>query len=1671
MFPLRFFALALAGAVVASASPVFAATPTDAGNRLTYLDSDDPFYPHKDFPKLITPQWVGEPGVEAVVILAIDDMRTNQTAKYELFLRPILERLKKMDGRAPVSIMTCSYGTNDLPQIQSWLKEGLNIDAHTIAHPCPLLQKGSFTNAWNTYHDCVDLLNRIPGNKPVAFRMPCCDSMNSPSPRFYAEIFNRASPNGNFLTIDSSVMCVLTTNDTSLPRELVLDALGRERFRKYFPAQTNAITKKSLANFGTYIEDYPYPYVVNKVCWEFPAMVPSDWEAFNTHGATNATTLADWKAALDAVVRKQGVFTWIFHPHGWSSPAQIIEFIDHAERTHGKKVKFLTFREAQERLDKNLLKGQLLRDGQGGDNGVRVLDLNNDGFIDVVVGNSTTFLTRTWNTHSFTWMETGFPTRLSLSFHMLDDGGAPYVADERVRFGVIRQDGSAMFVGPDLTGHPQMSPMKSWEFKENKWIADTTFSNAIPRDVWLAMLLPTNGFHDLSVLKATRSFGPDRGVRFRDMDHDGICELIVANESQQAVFKWSESERAWKKLDGAWPKGVLLVERGQDNGVRFADVNGDGFEDLLVSNERGFSLYLYINTPKLNLGIPKGWTFKQREGTRIGGTSSASPQSPPSINQPGTRVTRPSETDRDIPPFVRAGEHRNNGAWFHLGQLFVQNEDTAHLPDNVDRRPFKELLVGGEQPPKSPEESLKAFQVRPGFKVELVASEPLVMDPVAFDWGADGKLWVVEMADYPRGIDDHGKPGGRIVFLEDTDGDGKYDKRTVFLDGVNFPNGIMCWRKGVLVSAAPEIFYAEDTDGDGKADVKKVLFTGFREGNQQHRINGFEYGLDGWVYAANGDSGGQIVRVGGVLSGPVTSNSPPIDIRGYDIRFKPDTGEIDLVAGQTQFGRHRDDWGNWFGNNNPNWLWHYHIPIHYLKRNPQLVVKSTRTMLANYTPPNQVFTIGKPQQRFNWPDRINEVTSANSATPYRDDLFGPGFATSVFMSEPANNVVHREVLEPDGVTFKSHREPDEQDREFLASADNWFRPTMLKTGPDGALYIADMYRLIIEHPEYFPEELKNRPDMRDGDDKGRIWRVYPEGKTLRKVPNLAKLNTTKLVAAMDSPNGWQRDVAQRILVDLGDKAAAKLLSELMINSNNPKARLQALCTLDGLKAVTPDVIIQARMDGHQALREHIRRICEPFGKLLPEKYDLNKKDETASLMRAINSLQSVDFEDGPRVAYQLALSLGEWKNGGNPLLDLSRFHVDENPHIQVAVLSSAIPHLDRILAGLFEEGNKQPSQALIEQFIGLAAALGRDAALVKPLERITASSSGKFSSWQISAIASFLDALDRRGTPLSKFQATAGPELKQSLQKLDALFAEARANTSPQFAISNSQFSIPSIRLLGRGPTEQEQDFARLGALLNPQVPPEVQQAALASLKKLASPRVASLLLGKWNELTPTVRSEALAALMGRAEWTQALLAAIEGGKLTTSALGTTQQQQLLTNPSAAVRERAAKLFAVGNPDRQKVVKQYQSALELQGNPARGAQLFGGTCATCHKLRGAGSSVGPDLGTVADKPAASLLVAILDPNQAVDPAYVYYIGVTKDNRDVSGIIVTETPNSVTFRNAGGLEETVLRADLKELRTSGLSLMPEGLEAALNPQAIADIIAFIQSGAPAPARRK
>jgi putative membrane-bound dehydrogenase-like protein len=380
--------------------------------------------------------------------------------------------------------------------------------------------------------------------------------------------------------------------------------------------------------------------------------------------------------------------------------------------------------------------------------------------------------------------------------------------------------------------------------------------------------------------------------------------------------------------------------------------------------------------------------------------------------------------------------------------------------------PFDGARTGGSRA-LPPRQSLAALRTRPGLTVELVAAEPLVRSAVAIDFGPDGRLWVAEMYDYPTGLDGKYQPGGRIRVLEDTDGDGVYDKSTVFLDNIPFPTGVTVWRKGVLVCAAPDILYAEDTRGDGKADRVEKLYSGFGTHNYQARVNSLTYGLDGWVYGSCGLFGGRIRshRTGKVL-----------DLGDRDFRIKPDTGEIEPATGQTQQGRVRDDWDNWFGCDNTELCRHYVLADHYLRRNPHTAPPDPAVRVPDYPDWNRLYPIRKVQM-FPSSGPPNRVTAGCGMGVYRDDLLGADLRGDVFTCDAVNLVVHRLKLTPRGSTFSGRRVKDEATSEFLASTDNWFRPVQVRTGPDGAFYVVDMYRFMIEHPRFIPPQTLAQLDV------------------------------------------------------------------------------------------------------------------------------------------------------------------------------------------------------------------------------------------------------------------------------------------------------------------------------------------------------------------------------------------------------------------------------------------------------------------------------------------------------------------------------------------------------------------------------------------------------------------
>ncbi len=677
------------------------------------------------------------------------------------------------------------------------------------------------------------------------------------------------------------------------------------------------------------------------------------------------------------------------------------------------------------------------------------------------------------------------------------------------------------------------------------------------------------------------------------------------------------------------------------------------------------------------------------------------------------------------------------------------------------------------------------------------------------------------MADYPNGMDGRGQAGGRVKVLTDADGDGRYESTVLFAEGLPFPTGVLPWRQGALIAAAPDIVYAADTDGDGRADAREVLFTGFEPGNQQHRFNGFEWGLDGWIYAANGDSGGTVTSL---------KTGRSLSISGRDVRFRPDTGEIETVSGMTQYGLRRDDWGHWFGNNNPVWLWHVTMPEHYLRRNPLLAVTRVRRELANYPDSTRVFPISAPMERPNQPWSQNHVTSACSPAPYRDDLFGPEFEGSVFIAEPVHNTVHREVLARDGAGWRSHRAPGESESEFIASTDNWFRPVFLRIGPDGALWVADMYRIVLEHPEWISPEMQARLDLRAGDDAGRLYRVAPEHQARRRIPKLDHLDAPALAAALNSPNGWQRDTAHRLLLEKADPAAIPPLRALITPLYAPEVRVQALAALGGLGGVDADVVRTALADPGSRVRVEALRQSEALA--------------GDALFAEVAALAG---DPDPAVRQQAAFSLGAWPpERAEPVLAALAAGAEDD--LRVAVLSSLRPE-------------------------------------------------------------------------------------------------------SPLFA-------------------------------------------ALKDAAQAATP-------APLPALTPT------------------------------------------------------------SPDRAAVIAQYEGVETHTGDMARGQAFFDTLCATCHRFNGRGHEMGPDLAMTAAKPTAWLLAAILDPAQTVESRYRAWQVTRHDGTSQAGVIAVETANNLVLRFPGGVEEAVLRREIKAIAPVPGSIMPIGFESALPPPAMADLLHFIR----------
>ena len=932
-------------------------------------------------------------------------------------------------------------------------------------------------------------------------------------------------------------------------------------------------------------------------------------------------------------------------------------------------------------------------------------------------------------------------------------------------------------------------------------------------------------------------------------------------------------------------------------------------------------------------------------------------------------------------------------------------------------------------PPKTPASSLNQIRVHPAMQVELVAAEPLVRDPIAIAWGADLKLWVVEMGDYPLGTDGKGGHGGRIKFLEDVDADGHYDKATTFLDDLGFPTGVLPWKKGVLVTCAPEIFYAEDTDGDGRADLRAPLFTGFPERNQQHRVNGLKHGLDGWIYCSNGDGGvGGDTTIVSVATGAKTS------LGSRDFRFRPDTGELQTQSGPSQFGRNRDDWGNWFGCNNGQPLYHFALDERSLARNPRLKAPDPRVHLFGiegpfYTLAESVPVHGEQPAKGR---RAAGLGGACAAMIYRDELLGEEFSGNAFVCDPVTNLVHRRVLAPERSSFSSRRAADEQASEFFASADTWTRPVMVQAGPDGALYVVDMYRLYIEHPQWIAGSIAANADLRAGADRGRIYRIYPADRRPRKPVRLDTLSAAELVAALDSPSGWQRDTAQQLLVDRGDRSVLPALEKLAAEASRPQVRVTGLAALAGMNAATDAILLSSLREPHPALRRLAVRFAEP------------RLQASPSLDAAVRGLAN---DADPQVRVQVAASLGESADpaSGRVLAEMLLADRDD-PYLVATVLSSATRHPAAVAAGVLVADPPAEPRLLTQVLAACTGGDGGEIAAIAAAELGSprlANDPGR----QFAVVASLLDAGLFEGGRV------------RSLAALDAVFARARQVVDDPAAAEPLREAAAGI--VGRQDERRSEDLDRLERLVSSVVSPTIAAAAIDALARTADPRAGAILAERCTSLGPALKSRAIQTLVSREEWAAALLERVGSDPRLAAAIDPARRQQLLKHPAQRIREAAEKqLGATQVGDRVALVSQYAAAAGAAGDHARGREVFVAQCAGCHRLDDVGKAVGPDLAGLRNKSPQVLLEAILDPNRAVEDKFIAYSATTQDGRSVTGLVQVESGNSITLAAADGQVHTLLRDEIEEFMATGRSLMPEGFEKAISPERMADLLAFL-----------
>lgn len=947
--------------------------------------------------------------------------------------------------------------------------------------------------------------------------------------------------------------------------------------------------------------------------------------------------------------------------------------------------------------------------------------------------------------------------------------------------------------------------------------------------------------------------------------------------------------------------------------------------------------------------------------------------------------------------------------------------------------------------PLSPEQALRSFDVASGFHLELVASEPLVFDPIAFAFDARHRLFVVEMCDYSEQETEH---LGRIALLEDTDADGKMDRRSTFVDGLSWPTAIWPWKDGVLVAAAPTITWFRDTDDDGRSDVSEVWFDGFSRSNVQGLVNSLCWGVDGYLHGATSSSGGEIEQ-------SEIPASEPVALGRRDFIVDPLKRTLRTCAGGGQHGLSFNRWGDKFVTSNSDHLQQIIDLEWWLDgHSTRVPLPATRRSIAVDGPQAEVFRASpvEPWRIVRTRLRLSGVAPGlvegggraagyftgatgtcimDSQAGYSD--FGGVAAGSdtAIVCDVGSNLVHRKRLSDQGLFWTADRIDPQS--ELVRSCDTWFRPVQLGHAPDGSLIIADMYREVIEHPKSLPPMIKKHLDLTSGRDRGRIWKLVRDGNSQVATAQPATLTSSQLVANLSHRIAWQRRMASQLLIERQAFDIGRELLAAAIGSGLPEGQILAMHVAHRLGMFSSELAEQLVQTQHERVLQHALRLSN------------------------LNSLKSTTLQlsIGARARVQLEQALVDYPSGEQRSGRLAKlFSTVHDPMVRSIVASEAGPESWKWLARPSSDMSPESRTGWIE--------------LLVPQWIAQLQSEPELQQWLIEQLTT-----QGGGLPSDLRKALCQVGSVGELAKLRSILTDKQRNLVDDIvqlqletALMDPSAQATDYGVLRFASPESQRVFTDL--LLAANRTEAAQLAAIDMLVWRYDAHLATMILSRLSEMTPRLKAAALRGLVARTESQNLLAYALEQRSLPAAQVPMEIRHRLTQGTDSALANRFQKSLGEVSSDRQAIVDEYSRILSVASASEAttvGREVFGRVCAQCHRLEGLGNDVGPPLKQLGDKTPQQLLEAILDPNREIDPKYSSYTILLAEGRILTGIIDEESTGQIAVKEAGGQRTTVQRTAIDQIKNSGQSLMPVGLEQSVSAEQMVHLIGFLKSPTP------